>query len=344
MNTILFIGGSLNQTRMLHKIAEALPGHNHFFTPFYADGFLQWLASFGLLSFSILGGRHRRDTLEYIKANRLQLDMRGETREYDLVITGTDLIIQQNIRSTPIVLVQEGMMDAGGLLLNLVRKLHLPRWLANTAATGLSDAYQIFCVASQGNRDLFISRGVQREKIRVTGIPNFDNVSALINSSVPERQYILAATSNGRETFKPDTRSELFKLVQTAKTELDLPVLFKLHPNEDAKRAEREIRPAFPEAEIIQKGDIGPMIANCRILVSEYSSVILLGLAMGKEIRCDCDLDEIRKLLPIQNGGDSARRIARIALRLIEDQKRQKRSSSDFRNRRRQGVELLPLG
>ena len=30
-----------------------------------------------------------------------------------------------------------------------------------------------FCVASEGYRDLFISKGVKPEKIYVTGIPNF---------------------------------------------------------------------------------------------------------------------------------------------------------------------------
>jgi hypothetical protein len=47
--------------------------------------------------------------------------------------------------------------------------------LAGTAATGLSDAYHAFCVASEGYRDFFIRKGARPEKIIITGIPNFDN-------------------------------------------------------------------------------------------------------------------------------------------------------------------------
>lgn len=339
MKKILFIGGSLNQTRMLHKISTALEG-DHYFTPFYAHGIIDMLARAGLLSFTILGGRHRKDTLDYIEKNRLKLDIRGNTGGYDLVITGTDLIIQKNIRNYPIVLVQEGMMDQAGWVLKLVRALHLPRWMANTAATGLSDAYDVFCVASNGNRDLFIQRGVRPDKIRVTGIPNFDNANAYLDNSYPDRDYILAATSNGRETFKPDKRRQFLEYVkQVADTE-QKPIIFKLHPNEDASRAEQEIREFFPDASIIQHGDIGPMIANSLMLVSEYSSVLLLALAMNKEVRCSCNLEEVRQLLPIQNGGKSAQRIARICQRLLDENRPSQRPSGSHP---RQGIEWLPL-
>jgi hypothetical protein len=62
---ILFICGSLNQTTMMHKIAKNLGDFNCTFTPFYADGFLGLLARWGVLNFTILGGRHKKNTEKY---------------------------------------------------------------------------------------------------------------------------------------------------------------------------------------------------------------------------------------------------------------------------------------
>jgi len=45
------------------------------------------------------------------------------------------------------------------------------------------------------------------------------------------------------------------------------------------------------------------MIANSSMLVSEYSSVILLALALNKDVYCDCNLDEIKKKAPYSKWG-----------------------------------------
>lgn len=166
---VLFICGSLNQTTMMHQIAQRLEGCNTFFTPFFADGPLSLLARTGLLNFTILGGRHRKNTLQYLRAHDLPIDYAGRGRHYDLIVTCTDLITQKIIRETPTVLVQEGIMEAEDWLFPLVKHLKLPRYLANTAATGLSDQYEVFCVASEGYRDDFIRKGVKAHKLIVTG-------------------------------------------------------------------------------------------------------------------------------------------------------------------------------
>ena len=59
------------------------------------------------------------------------------------------------------------------------------------------------------------------------------------------------------------------------------------------------------------------MIANCDVLVSQLSSVVFTGLALGKEVHADGDLEALRRLLPIQNGGASAGRIAEVCRRLL---------------------------
>ena len=55
------------------------------------------------------------------------------------------------------------------------------------------------------------------------------------------------------------------------------------------------------------------MIANCDALVTQYSSTVFVGLALGKECHSYWDLDELRRLMPVQNA--SARPPHRPGLR-----------------------------
>jgi hypothetical protein len=203
---ILLIGGSLNQTTMMHRISEYLSAYSCYFTPFYADGLIGNLSKAGVLNASILGGRHRADTMAYLQDHRLSLDVGGKLRTYDMVITSTDLVVQRNIRDKRLVLVQEGITEPEGWAYRMVKRLKPLRFLANTAATGLSDAYDVFCVASPGYRDLFIRKGVRPEKMAVTGIPNFDQIQAFLDNDFPYRDYVLAATSPLRESLRRDDR------------------------------------------------------------------------------------------------------------------------------------------
>jgi len=59
------------------------------------------------------------------------------------------------------------------------------------------------------------------------------------------------------------------------------------------------------------------MIANCSVLITKYSSAVYVGIALGKEVYSDFDIDELRRLCPIQNNGTSAYEIARIAKRYL---------------------------
>ena len=199
-NKILFIGGSLNQTTMMHQISHHFDDCDCFFTPYYADGFIDFLAKKKLADFTILAGKFREQTENYLKKHHLNVDYRGETNHYDLVFTCQDLIVPKNIRNKKLVLVQEGMTEPENSIYHLVKKLNLPRWLAGTSTTGLSDAYDLFFVASEGYKELFISKGVDPSKIQVTGIPNFDHATQYFFNDVPHRNYVLAATSDRRET------------------------------------------------------------------------------------------------------------------------------------------------
>ena len=307
---ILFICGSLNQTTMMHAIARHLSHHECRYTPFYTDGFLHWLGTRGLLDFTVIGGAMKEMTSRYLAEQGLPLDERGADGGYDLVVTCSDLVVQRNIRDVPMVLVQEGMTDPEGLSFRLVRGLGLPRWIASTATTGLSLAYDRFCVASEGYRDFFVAKGVPAHRIVVTGIPNFDDCAAFQGNDFPHHDYVLAATSDTRETFKSDRRGRFLDYVAgIAGAE---PLIFKLHPNENAARSTAEIRERWPDAPVFASGNTNHMIANCRVLVTQYSTVVYVGLALGRECHSYFDIAALRRLTPIQNGGRSGRNIAEV--------------------------------
>lgn len=149
----------------------------------------------------------------------------------------------------------------------------------------------------------------------MTGIPNFDNVAAFYDNDFPHHHYVLAATSPTRETFKPDNRAAFIRRVKGIAG--GRKIIFKLHPNEKFGRATREIRAHAPGAIIYKSGEIGKMIANCDVLVTQYSSVTYIGLAMGKEVYSYLDEDELRRVMPLQNGGRSAANIARVCSDLL---------------------------
>src|SRR5262245_4274529 len=311
MNKILFIGGSLNVTTMMYEISKHLSEYDCRFSPFYVDGpVLNTLKRLGLLERTIISGRPRELTLDYINRHNLKLDDGGRDLNYDLVVMGTDIVVPGNVACKPIVLVQEGMTDPETYRYYLVRRFGFPRYLANTSTTGLSHAYRRFCVASEGFKQVFLKKGVHAEKIVVTGIPNFDNASSFFNNDFPHRNYVLAATSCLRENLKYENR-KLFieKALDIARGRK---LIFKLHPNEDLKRATREISRYAPGTLVYANGNTNHMIANCDVLVTKYSSVVLLAAVLGKEIHCDLDPNWLEAVKPLQTGGKSGQRIAAI--------------------------------
>ena len=334
---ILFICGSLNQTTMMHKIAGFLGDHEYCFSPYYADGLIKLLAKSGFLNNTILGGRHRRNTMKYLEENNLPLDICGRKNSYDLVLTGSDAIIQKNIRKSRIILVQEGMTEPEGILYHLVKTLKLPRWLANTSVTGLSNAFDTFCVASQGYRELFIHKGVHPEKIVVTGIPNFDNLGDIERSDFPCKDFVLVATTPFRETMRPEIRPLFIRRCVEIADGRQL--IFKLHPLENAYRAIREINRYAPSAKVYWRGDINKMMVNAQTVITQWSSCTFVALALGKEVISDISTAELKRLMPIQNGGTSAKKIAQVCrqimntpMPLIEQRRRDMHSGSIWDN------------
>jgi hypothetical protein len=192
----------------------------------------------------------------------------------------------------------------------------IPRWTGGTAVTGMSYAYEKFCVASEGYKRFFVEeKGAPAHRLEVTGMPNFDDCDRYYQNDFPHRGFALVCTSDMRETFKPHDRAGF--LASCVEIAAGRQLIFKLHPNEKLERATREIRGVAPDALIYTDGSAEEMIANCDVLISQYSSVAYVGLALGKETHSYFDIEELKRLLPVQNKS-AARNIAEVCKRVLE--------------------------
>ena len=306
----------MNQTTQMHQIAGWLTDYDQYFSPFFSDGILGKASDIGLLEFTIMGSKRSLRTLEYLRSHDLKLDIGGYLHAYDLVLTCTDLIVPKHIRSRKIVLVQEGMTEPETVLYHLARNFQwVPRWIAGTSTTGLSDSYEKFCVASEGYRDLFIRKGVNPEKIVVTSIPNFDNCEQYLHNDFPYHDYVLVCTSDNRETFIYENRAKnIRKYVEMAEGGQ---LIFKLHPNENAERAIREIEQYAPESIVFSEGKTEEMIANARMLIAQFSSTIFVGSALNKIVHCGFPPEVLKSLTPLQNKS-AAKNIANVCRQVID--------------------------
>jgi hypothetical protein len=68
---------------------------------------------------------------------------------------------------------------------------------------------------------------------------------------------------------------------------------------------------------VFTTGSAEEMIANCDVLITQFSSTAFVGLALGKETYSDFDMDELRRLTPLQNGS-AAVNIANVCRRFLE--------------------------
>lgn len=332
---VLFVCGSINQTTQMHQIAKVLPELEASFSPFFAGAFYDLCRKAKLIEWTILGNRLRHRCLDYLNRHHLQVDLEAQCAPYDLIVNCTDIVVAPALLKTPMVLVQEGIMDPPNGWLPAIQRFPqmIPRWYNGTAATGLSFAYERFCVASQGYLSYFASIGVPRERMVVTGIPNFDDCRRYCNNDFPHRHFVLVCTSDARETFKKDDRDTLIRYA----TELarGRQLIFKLHPNENFERARAEIRNLAPEALVYQEGSAEEMIANCDVFVGQYSSTAFVAMALNKEVHSYWGREELRRLLPEQNGCAAAK-IANVCRSVIQDHSDRVRRLPPARPRLRQ--------
>jgi hypothetical protein len=325
MNRVLFICGSINQTSQLHAVARALLANDDdksqpiggWFTPYYGNTGVRIVRRLGLAEMTIVGKKRGQWCLDWLQTRGLPIDLYGKRGGYDLVVSCSDILVQDNVRHAKKVVVQEGILDPERWLAWLCRRVRvLPRICAGTALTGESGSFDRFCVASDGYENDFVRRGVDRAKLVTTGIPNFDDCARYRENSFPHRNFVLAATSDTRETLKLTDRRRAF-IERALAIANGRQLIFKLHPNEDEQRERRLIAKMAPQALVFKHGCAEEMIANCDVLVAQWSSVAFVGLALGKEVHSSWPPDVLRRLMPIQNGGTSARRIANVCRELL---------------------------
>ncbi len=302
---LLLICGNRNHTTTMHAIAKELSDCDLWFTPYYCDdgSVLDVLRRAHLLEFVALGHEFRQRCLAYLRDHRLAIDLGGTRGGYDLVVTCSDLIVPSNIAGVPLVGVQEGMIDPKLFWWRVMERfpsLALPRWAAGTAGTGLSHAYDAYCVASEGYRADFVERGAHADRLVVTGLPNFDNFARYLRPGHWIEGCVLACTSDGRETFRKDDRKRFIRWALEIAG--DRPLVFKFHPNERMRRAVAEVRRWAPKARALTCGSGEELAANCHTLVTEWSTLAYVGLALDKPTYSYRDLEAHRAMLPDQHG------------------------------------------
>ena len=311
---ILFLTGSTNQTSQMMQIAAALPEYDCRFSQVFTDAkLLRFLAEHtSLVDKTIIAKPFREKAEAFLEQEGQRIDYRALDGQYDLVVFCSDLIVPHRLRKTKTLWVQEGMIDKYTLLSKMVQQLQLPPHLCfNTSLNGSTDACDIYCAASEGYKNYISRLGTQRSKVFVTGMPNYDNIAQYLDNDFPFHDYVMVASTDMRETARPENRPRFIK--QTADIAAGRQMLFKLHPNEQKERAVREIRKYGPaDTMVFQDGNTNHMIANCTELITQYSTVVYTGIALGKKVHSWFDVNELKRLVPLQNQGTSAKNIAKI--------------------------------
>jgi hypothetical protein len=318
---ILFVIGSPNQTTQMFQIYQHLKDdYDCFFTQFFGDHPLtRIIVKLGWLDSTIHGGQFKEKADQFCRENGLRQDYMGTQlgNTYDLVFICNDMTVPKLARRTKSIYVQEGMTDPVNWATPIVHALGLPGvWTFNTSLNGCSNLYDVGCVASVGYKDYLSKWGTEKKKLFITGIPNFDNAEAFRNNQFPYHDYILVCSTDMRETGRFENRPKFIR--ECVEYAAGKKIIWKLHPNEKYDRAIKEIREISEDILVFQDGNTNEMIANCSELITQYSSVVYMGMALGKKVRSLFPIEVLKRNMPLQNGGKSAENIARIAREYIE--------------------------
>jgi len=236
----------------------------------------------------------------------------------------SDMVFPKKFRNTKTIFIQEGMTDPMTIWSKIVLSMGLPGYYAmSTALNGASDQCDIYCVASQGYKDKFATAGTDESKIIVTGMPNFDDMQAYFTNDFPHKNYVLAATSDIRELYGFENRKKFIK--NCANIADGRQLIFKFHPNELQERAINEVKKWAPRGTLTySNGNPNHMVANSDVLITQYSTLAYVGLELGKEVHSYFDIDELKSLAPLQNGGTSSLKIATICRAYLQHEREQR--------------------
>jgi hypothetical protein len=316
----------------MHEISKHLSEYDCWFSQFFTDSpFLNWIIkNTPLANNTIFSGQFKENSEKYLLAKGLQIDYQAKKNKYDLVVYCSDLHIPERMRESKLIWVQEGMTDKYNLLSRIVKALKLPvGFTGNTSLNGTSNICDVYCAGSEGYKEQFTKLGTDAGKIVVTGIPNYDNIWQFFNNDFPYKDYVMVATTDMRETYRLENRPAFIK--KAVKIADGRKLLFKLHPNEKFHRAKAEIRKHAPAGTLIYRtGNTNHMIANCSELITQYSTVVYVGLALGKKVHSYFNLEQLKKLAPMQNGGASAYEISNICRNFLQPYAKEEYSLQNY--------------
>jgi hypothetical protein len=313
---IIFLVGSPNQTTQMHQISSFLSDdYECYFSQVFANHFMiRTTVKLGLLDHTVLAGDFKAKADNYLTTHNLKNDYGAAVYKntYDLVVACTDMIVPKVLSGIKTIWVQEGMIDEMTIMARITKFFKLPRYLAiGTSLNGSSNICDIYCAASEGYKNHISRMGTDVSKVTVTGIPNFDNLIENKNNDFPHKDFVMVATSDIRECYRNDNRPAFIR--HAVKIADGRKMIFKLHPNEKRERAIKEIRENAPaDALILTEGNTNHMVANCCELITQYSTVVYVGIILGKKVHSYFDLADLNRLVPLQTGGNSARMIADI--------------------------------
>ena len=304
----------------MQQISGFLPEYDCWFSQVFSNiplaRFLERYTK--VLNNTVMSQQSREISEKYLREFGLQIDYKAVKNTYDLVVFCSDMVVPGNLRETKTIWVQEGMIDKMTLVSRLVKMFDLPIWLAgNTSLNGSTNLCDIYCAASLGYKNALTKMGADSGRIMVTGMPNYDDLQRFTFNDFPHRDYVMVATTDMRETFRYENRPAFIR--DTVKIADGRRLLFKLHPNEDALRARAEIKKYAPAGTLVyHRGNTNEMIANCCELITQYSTVVYTGIALGKKVHSWFNTDELYRLMPLQNMGSSAQNIAGICREYLE--------------------------
>jgi hypothetical protein len=317
---ILFYCGSVNQTSQLYQVSQFLSDdYDCWFTPAYAENWERHVINMGWVDVAIVGRPRVRQCLDMLESRNCQIDYKlKRSKEFDLVYLCTDIYQPKSYRRYKRIVVQEGFIIPEDWRGPIIKRMNWTYGWGDTQLTALTDEYDYFCTAGEGYKQFFINRGANPGKLVPTGVPNFDNLETHLDNDFPQKDFALIITSAIREGVGTENR---MKYLRYALDKADgREVIFKLHPHEKHGRASREIRRLTKEGTILTSGNTEHMIANSACVIARASTVIMTALALDKPVYSpEYRQEELRLFRPKQNGGDSARVIADLGRKILEE-------------------------
>jgi UDP-N-acetylglucosamine 2-epimerase len=139
---------------------------------------------------------------------------------------------------------------------------------------------------------MLLSLGYPKEKILISGNPNYDFIPSLIGSKNQKDDYKQLGLSSNRKTIVFGTQPDLYEysieplstLISLGENYEDIQLIIKVHPREDSSRyLEFQKKANFP-IQIVKNMNIFSIIKLCDLFITFHSTTILDALILGKPV------------------------------------------------------------